>query len=107
MKDYLGYENARNKQHAAMYTAMITRACGSNAAVLIGHHLTFELGGDLETENEIPSADCMLFDHFIMGKVFGAHAVSVMCELARVPAELRDAKLAEFLTDFTGERAAA
>jgi hypothetical protein len=90
MKDYLGCENARNKRHAALYTAIMHEAFGSDAAVLIGHHLTFEIGGNIETENEIPSADTMMFDHYVMGKVFGADAVRIMQRLASVSVELRD-----------------
>ncbi len=94
MKDYLGSENARNKQHAALYTAMMKAAFGSNAAVLIGHHLTFELNGDIATENEIPSADTMIFDHDVMGAIFGARSIAIMQELAATPVEQRDALLA-------------
>jgi DNA-directed RNA polymerase specialized sigma24 family protein len=93
MKDYLGYENARNKQHAALYTNIMRAAFGSerDCAVLIGHHLTFELGGDLNTENEVPSADCLLFDHEVMKRVFGEQALPIMAALSQVPAEERDA----------------
>lgn len=93
MKDYLGWENHRNKIHAALYTELMRRAFGGerDCAVLIGHHLTFELGGDLETENEVPSADCLLFDHYVMKKVFGDDALRIMGELSQVPAEERDA----------------
>jgi len=98
MKDYLGFENERNKKHAALYTKLIKRAYGEGASeVLIGHHLTFESHGDLNTENEIPSADTLLFDHEIMRRVFGEKALWVMMGLAQQPAEERDAALAIFL----------
>jgi hypothetical protein len=91
IKDYLGTENARNKQHAALYARLIKRAFGENNDVLIGHHLTFEDHGDINTENEIPAADTLLFDHDIMGRVFGGDAKKLMVTLAMVPAEKREA----------------
>jgi hypothetical protein len=87
MKDFLGSENARNHRNAALYSALIKRACGQ-VQIMIGHHLTFE--GDSQPENEIPSADCLLFDHDLMGKVFGDRAVSIMQHLAATPCESRD-----------------
>lgn len=103
VKDYLGFENARNKQHADLYTELIRRAVG-DCAILIGHHLAFELGGDLNTENEIPSADTLMFDHEIMGRVFGGKAGAIMVQLAAVPVEQRDTLLANLLKihDATG-----
>jgi hypothetical protein len=93
MKDYLGYENARNKAHAGLYVAIMRAAFGADCEVLIGHHLTFEQGGKLETENEIPSADCLMFDHEVMKRVFGSNAFNIMRALASVPAEKRDSVL--------------
>lgn len=95
-KDYLGTENARNKQHAALFTAIIVAAFGPDNAVLIGHHLTFETAGDIATENEIPSADTLIFDHDIMGRVFGQYAPAVMMNLARVPVAERDTLLKQY-----------
>jgi hypothetical protein len=96
MKDWLGTENARNKRHAKLYTAMMAAAFGQDASILIGHHLTFEEGGNIDTENEIPSADTMIFDHYIMSKIFGARSVAIMKELAGVPVERRDDMLQNF-----------
>ena len=92
IKDYLTSENERNKTHAALYVQMLRHAFReqSDFAVLIGHHLTFEFGGSIETENEIPSADTLMFDHDIMTRVFAERAVLVMMSLARVPVETRD-----------------
>ena len=99
MKDYLGFENARNKQHAALYERLMKQAIGGTApvSVLIGHHLTFEIGGELQTENEIPSADCLIFDHDFMGKVFGSNAIAVMRDLASVDVDHRDDLLVYYL----------
>jgi len=94
VKDYLQSENARNKQHAELYEKLIKKAFG-DCQVMIGHHLSFEMGGDLNTENEIPSADTLMFCHNAMGKVFGDNAVMVMRTLATLPAEERDDMLAK------------
>lgn len=93
MKDWLSSENARNRAHAQLYTDIMHRAFGADASILIGHHLTFEEGGDLTTENEIPSADTMMFDHDIMGRVFGAEARLIMAKLSQTPVAGRDAVL--------------
>ena len=95
MKDYLSYENQRNKRNAKLYTDIIKAAFGEECQVLIGHHLTFEQGGDLNTENEIPSADTLMFDHEIMRKIFGERAKSIMMKLAEKPVEERDEYLKE------------
>lgn len=99
MKDYLGFENARNKRNAATYEKLMKKALKHDAcAVLIGHHLTFELDGDLETENEIPSADCLMFDHDLMTAAFGPdRAVSIMRYLASLPCDMRDVVLKEYV----------
>lgn len=99
MKDYLGFENDRNKKHAEIYTRLLKRAIKrDDVAVLIGHHITFEIGGDLETENEIPSADCLMFDHELMTSVFGAdRALPIMRALVSVPCDHRDALLKYYL----------
>jgi hypothetical protein len=97
-KDWLGFENNRNKRNAALYERLIKRAIGAeHVAVLIGHHLTFEINGDLSTENEVPSADCLMFDHFLMGRVFGKHALNIMRNLASVDCEARDTMLDGYL----------
>lgn len=103
MKDWLGYELNRNKEHADVYVELMQRAIGklSNGCevqVLIGHHLTFELNSDLTTENEIPSADCLMFDHDIMKAVFGDNALPLMMRLVCVPCDKRDAYLGEALS---------
>lgn len=97
IKDYLGYENQRNKRNAGTYAKLMQLALGDDVQILIGHHLTFEVGSDLSTENEIPSADCLMFDHDIMGKVFGVRAQEYMAELAVLPCEQRDLFLADLV----------
>lgn len=78
---YLGGEGKRNRDHAALFTALLTRAWGE-CEVIVGHHVAFEFAGDLNTEDEIPSADCLLFDHGIMTAVFGEQAIPLMQRIA-------------------------
>lgn len=108
LKDWLGYELERNKRHGELYAALLRKALakmepGVRVDVLIGHHVTFELDGDLTTENEIPSADCLLFDHTIMRAVFGERAVPIMVELAQLDCGERDARVACYLHALGGE----
>lgn len=98
MKDWLSYEQSRNKANASLYERILTIAdLGPDIAVLIGHHIGFEFNKDLSTENEIPSADTLIFDHDIMSRVFGSRFVAIMAELATVPADRRDSALKRHL----------
>ena len=105
LKDWLGFEQHRNKRNAELYTrllkAALERAGQDDVQVLIGHHITFELASDLNTENEIPSADCLIFDHFLMKLVFGERALDIMRQLAGVPCEQRDVLLGAYLKAVT------
>lgn len=97
-KDFLGNENARNKRYAGSYTQLMQRALGGEQVdVLIGHHLCFELARDIATENEIPAADTLLFDHDIMTAVFGDRSLSIMQHLAMTPTQSRDEVLVAYL----------
>lgn len=100
MKDYLGTENSRNKKYAKLYEDLIKTAFGEDNDVLIGHHLTFEHHGDISTENEIPSADTLIFCHDLMTRVFGEGALHVMHELAALPVGARDERLSELYHEF-------
>lgn len=97
-KDYLGFEAQRNRTHAQMYTEILQVAFGTDNDVLVGHHICFEHDHKIETENEIPSADTLIFDHDIMKRAFGSMSRIVIRECADVPVEERDAKLLEFWT---------
>lgn len=99
IKDYLGTELARNKRNAALFTRMIELAYGHDDEIMIAHHLTFELNHDLNTMNEIPSADTLIFDHDAMTKIFGLKAYDVMRDLASLPVDggLRDTALERLL----------
>jgi hypothetical protein len=102
MKDYLTFEGARNRKYNELYAALIRKAYGVGARceVMIGHHLSFELDSKLETENEIPAADTLIFDHTIMTAAFGSMAVQIMQELASLPAEEREDTLRVHMTHY-------
>lgn len=96
MRDFLASENERNKRHCTLYGALMQRALGK-VDIFIGHHLCFENMGNLATEQEIPSADTLLFDHDIMSAVFGNRAVEIMQHLARTPVDSRDIVLEVYM----------
>lgn len=99
VKNYLITENERNKANAALFTRMIRLAFGDKDQIMIAHHLTFEVDNDLNTVNEIPSADTLIFDHEAMGRIFGKQALSIMKDLAALPVAdgSRDKRLAEYV----------
>lgn len=110
-KYWLQAENDRNTHHGDVFIALIQRAFGVDEVVMVGHHFVFEPKSamsalDLTKLNEIPSADTLIFDHQIMGAVFGAGAVPLMIQLASVPSESRDAIVRTAL-DSLNQRAAA
>lgn len=85
-KDYILTELERNKRNAALYTRMISLAFdGDRDEIIIRHHLTFERNHELDTVNEIPSADTLIFDHEAMGRIFGTQSVPIMAYLATLP----------------------
>lgn len=72
VKSFLSTEGKRNRANADLYLDMLRIAYpGEKLDVIVGHHICFEFDGDISTENEIPAADTLLFDHEIMGRIFG------------------------------------
>ena len=96
-KNYLQVEGRRNRRNAALYEKLLKLAFGADNAVIVGHHINFEKNGKIETENEIPSADTMLFDHDIMGTIFGADADAIMKQLAGLRPEFREEYLDSYM----------
>lgn len=100
IKDYITYENQRNKKWARLYTDMIKAAYGEAASqVLVEHHLNFQHGDQIGTEVSIPSADTLMFDHDIMGRIFGEHAQKHMMLLASIECDRRDGVLEVIFRD--------
>lgn len=87
MKDYLVYENNRNKLAADVQTELVHRAFGP-CEVLVAHHITYEPDG--MDAIEIPSADTLIFDHDIMGKIFGPDYIRIMKELVVANSDYRE-----------------
>lgn len=101
MKDYLETENVRNKEGAEVFARLIKKAFGSEQTVMVGHHVAFEnpVAG-LASENEIPSADTLIFDHDIMERCFGSEDyVRIMQTLVALPCSAREKVLEEIMND--------
>jgi hypothetical protein len=96
-KIYLREEGQRNRRNAALYDRIVRLVFGADNAVITGHHINFQLGGDIETENEIPAADTLLFDHDVMTELLGADATEVMQTLAGIRPEFREEYLDSYL----------
>lgn len=79
---YLSGEGKRNRANADLFQAMLCLAWGEGCSVITGHHVSFLFDGDLSTEDEVPSADCVLFDHHIMSQVFPHDYLLVMQAIA-------------------------
>lgn len=75
---YLSGEGKRNRHNADLFQAILCIAWGGNCTVMTGHHIAFLFDGDLTTEDEVPSADCLLFDLEIMDAVFGWERDSIL-----------------------------
>lgn len=94
--NYTVFENNRNRQNAELFTNMLKVAFPNRAIhVMSSHHICFMLDNNFHTIDEIPSADTLMFDHFIMSRIFGENrAVRLMQYLACLPAARRDTALA-------------
>lgn len=98
MKIEGAYENDRNREGAPVFKAIIREVFGVQD-VICGHHLIFEFrekrddGFVYDIVQEIPSADCLIFDHEIARKVWGSSFKQVLMQLAVEPIETRDALL--------------
>lgn len=93
------YENDRNREHAPVFKAIIREAFGVTD-VICGHHLIFEFretradGFTYDVVQEIPSADCLIFDHDIAKKIWGITWPECLQRLAMEPIATRDDLLA-------------
>jgi hypothetical protein len=94
--NYTVDENQRNRDNAELFTEMLKVAFpGRNIHVMSSHHICFMLDCNFHTIDEIPSADALMFDHAIMGRVFGKNrAIRLMSYLATLPpGQKRDSAL--------------
>jgi hypothetical protein len=103
-KNWIGDEGRRNREHAALFAGLITRAYGTTFELFVGHHVAFKARHqNLTTENEIPSADTLIFDHEIMKEVFGDKYLGVLVQLAQVPCGQREELLSKLMLEVAGE----
>lgn len=82
---YLSGEGKRNRANADLFQALLCLAWGDDCQVITGHHVSFLFNGDLSTEDEVPSADSLLFDHDVMKTVFPADYLAIMAHIAVLP----------------------
>lgn len=88
------YENDRNAESGELFKAII-RECFGVSDVIIAHHLVYVTeemrdGFAYQVVEEIPSADCLIFDHDIAEKVWGPNFKEVLVKLALEPVATRD-----------------
>jgi hypothetical protein len=86
-KDFLVYENQRNKKNAVKLKEVITKVFGEQESVVIAHHICY---GSIEDSTEIPAIDTLYFDHDVMGQLFGENSLMVMVKLAKTAVPDRD-----------------
>lgn len=90
-------ENARNSVNEDLFRAMLSEAYPDVNLVVGGHHIFYRRDGSNAAE-EIPSADALIFDHFIAQKIWKENYKSVLAQLAQEPAATRDALLSRLFT---------
>lgn len=95
MTSYTVDENARNHRNAKLFIEMLKVAfTGHEICTMSSHHICFMLDGNFDTIDEIPSADTLMFDHEIMGRIFGVNrSIRLMQYLASLPVTKRDEAL--------------
>jgi hypothetical protein len=92
------FENARNTSNEALFAAMVREAYPDATLVVAGHHIFYRRDGHISPE-EIPSADALIFDHFIARKVWGDSYRDVLTQLALEPVATRDALLSRLFKE--------
>lgn len=101
---FLGGEGKRNRHNAGLFCQMLFQAWG-DCDVIVGHHINFLFDKNLETEDEIPAADTLLFDHAIMGCLFGDKMPDVLAHIAVLGPYARERYVAQRFNELYPERA--
>lgn len=86
------FENSRNTANEKLFAAMVRIAYPDANLVVAGHHIFYRRDGS-DAAEEIPSADALMFDHFIAQRVWKDNWRSVLTQLALEPVATRDALL--------------
>lgn len=95
MKDYLESEDARNKAGRKVFERFLKAVLGPTTEVMVAHHITFiDESGE---PNEIPSADTLWTDHYLMTRAFGGQAKTIINIVAHRPSEEREQVISSFL----------
>lgn len=96
VRNYLDYENARNRTHRQLYSEMLREALGHpDEEVVVAHHITFD-NQHIADENEpieLSSADTFIFCHDFARVLWPTTYLDVLAQLAREPVETRDVLL--------------
>lgn len=92
------YENDRNADSSKLFRDILAEVFGATQSI-IAHHLTYvtedmQDGFAIQTVQEIPGADTLIFDHDIAQALWGASWRDNLTELALTPVATRDAVLA-------------
>lgn len=85
-------EDTRNHTNGKLYAAMITAAYDDVEWAVAAHHILY-VRKSFSLPQEIPSADTLIFDHYIAQKIWGANWRDVLTRLALEPANTRDTLL--------------
>jgi hypothetical protein len=110
---FLKDEGKRNRANADLFRVMLCIAWGEDCEIIVGHHINFQFDKDFNTEDEIPAADTLLFDHEIMHAVFGDKALGIMRTIATLAPYEREEYVGAVLrkehptSDFTIQKKAA
>lgn len=91
------YENDRNADSSKLFRDILAEVYGATQSI-IAHHLTYvtedmQDGFAIQTVQEIPGADTLIFDHDIAKKLWGDAWKDVLISLALEPVATRDALL--------------
>lgn len=84
-------ENQRNEDNFDLFNAMIKETRDNVQVVVAGHHIIYKVVD--EVPQEIPSADCLIFNHEMAQKIWGPKWKDILTQLALEPVPQRDALL--------------
>lgn len=89
---WLDIETKRNIDNIDLFEAMIREAYDGVTTVVAGHHIMFLRDGH-PVPYEIASADTLIFDHGVAGRIWKESSISVLALLAAESPAGRDALL--------------
>jgi hypothetical protein len=97
--DFIMDEKTRNWENRETYGRLIRRGLGCQGVIVFSHHLIFH-PADGSPPQEIPSADALIFNPWIMSKAFGpVGGKQIAAHLASLDLPARDAQLKKYLDD--------